>query len=223
MLTEPFSLSVSTGAIAQHRAGAGAGQHTTYRGGQRGRGGSGRGRGRGQAVHRNAKWVAPGRPGATAAGLGELPSSTEHSRATSPASPPPAPRSLPAPPPVGGFRNKSLVISNDSSTSHGDGTSNMNSNIHNTSQATTSTSRTGPEPSRSIAINPTNQTVPSTPKPPAQSQSVTIPPSTNNVIFIDGVAFVSDSRGNKLIRKTGQCTLLRSRSIVFHADMASVA
>lgn len=158
-----------SGAIAQHRSGESSQQSTTAAASRRGRG---RGSYTAVARHRNAKWVAPGRPGA---------SSQDNSRSNSPAVAETARNSttIPAPGPYG-YRNKTLVLGGGSGSS--------------TPVAT-------PKPSSNTP------TAPSTPQAGPTASSSAVAPASKEVV-IDGVAFVADSRGNKLVRKLGASVCL---------------
>ncbi|GJN89363.1 hypothetical protein Rhopal_002343-T1 [Rhodotorula paludigena] len=146
----------------------------------RGRGSRGRGRGgRGAsfAPHRNATWVAPGRSGASTPAVADdsTPApSTSTSRPVTPAVVPP-------PPGPNGYRNQTLVL-------------NKPATADTAAEQSTSTASSTIASGRTTPVG--TQTGAETPKP-----APTVPPPAQREVVIDGVVFVADTRGNKLVRK----------------------
>ncbi|GAA5999074.1 uncharacterized protein JCM10292_003307 [Rhodotorula paludigena] len=166
-----------TSAIEQRKAGTYTPPPYTS---ARGRGSRGRGRGgRGAsfAPHRNATWVAPGRSGAS------TPAAADESNpnpATS-SSRPVTPAVVPPPPGPKGYRNQTLVL-------------NKPANTDAAAEQSTSTASSTIASGRTTPIG--TQTAAETPKP-----APTVPPPAQREVVIDGVVFVADTRGNKLVRK----------------------
>ncbi|SCZ98532.1 BZ3500_MvSof-1268-A1-R1_Chr3-1g05446 [Microbotryum saponariae] len=186
-------------AIAQHKAHVAAtGEAPVYpttwnpgRGNSRGRGASrgrgvrgwgGRGGRGGAFVHRNATWHAPALARTSSA---TTPSSASSS--TTPVATTPFATTSRPPVPVGGFRNKVLVLNKDQS------------------PAATSTSTTTINTESTSTTSPPSTTTSTTLSSTAPSASTSRHAPMKEVL-IDGVKFITDARAHKLIRKTSATT-----------------
>ncbi|SCV74394.1 BQ2448_6826 [Microbotryum intermedium] len=182
-------------AIAQHKAHVAAtGEAPIYpatlnygresfrgRGATRGRGPRGWARGA-TSGHRNATWVAPT--------LAATSTSTSTSAAVTTPSSSIAPLTTARPAvPVGGFRNKTLVLNRDKSLS-APSTSTLTTTIKTESASTTPQASTSTSTTLASTATPTN--------PPRHAPM--------KEVLIDGVKFITDARAHKLIRKTSANT-----------------